>query len=477
MIMIAAKTRRGFTLVELAIVLGIIGLLLAGLFQLTSASSRQINNQITAQQLQAWSKAAKSYLITKRANATGSDFYDCTPTCGSSTYSISLNQVVEITSDVYGFKANGLPATSPLGAPYKAVIKRIADVGGQGSYVIVIGFGAGAANYDNLQLGNIAIFTGAEGARISVPNDPSDPSSTTTCTGTMAAIGAFGGVCYDVSAFGLTANRPGTLAFFNMIDSGNSDSNYLWRVPAIPGDYNKMTVDLSLGLGGRASVTGDPDILFNGLGSIAMDGGSITGVRGGIQTNSGTVATGGGIITTGGGDIDIGDSSGTDGGGALLLGKSRGMSMSMQVNPTGYLGTTPSVSMPLYMEGGGANFSGTVEALGFTAQQFIYTTSDRTLKKDIQDLHNVLPSLARLNGKRYTLKSSDHTDLGLIAQDVQQVFPELVAEHDGHLVMNYQGMVGPLITGINELAAENATLNDRVTRLELLLAKQLQGKK
>ena len=46
------------------------------------------------------------------------------------------------------------------------------------------------------------------------------------------------------------------------------------------------------------------------------------------------------------------------------------------------------------------------------------------------------------------------------------MFPEAVRDEKGHLSLSYQSLVGPMITGINELAAENADLAARVAKLE-----------
>ena len=43
---------------------------------------------------------------------------------------------------------------------------------------------------------------------------------------------------------------------------------------------------------------------------------------------------------------------------------------------------------------------------------------------------------------------------GLIAQDVEAVLPEAVAEKDGHLTLNYNGTIGLLVEAIKELKDE-----------------------
>lgn len=51
-------------------------------------------------------------------------------------------------------------------------------------------------------------------------------------------------------------------------------------------------------------------------------------------------------------------------------------------------------------------------------------------------------------------------EMGVIAQEVQAVFPDAVAEHeDGHLMVDYPALVAALIESVKELA-------DRVEALE-----------
>ena len=41
--------------------------------------------------------------------------------------------------------------------------------------------------------------------------------------------------------------------------------------------------------------------------------------------------------------------------------------------------------------------------------------------------------------------------LGVVAQDVQAVYPALVQPYDGHLTVDYDGLVGPLLDCVDEL--------------------------
>ena len=80
--------------------------------------------------------------------------------------------------------------------------------------------------------------------------------------------------------------------------------------------------------------------------------------------------------------------------------------------------------------------------------------SDARLKSNIMSLGSTLSKLLLIDGKKYTMKANDAVSkIGLLAQDVQQAFPELVkvaGDDDGTMSVNYQGMIPVLINAINE---------------------------
>ena len=83
--------------------------------------------------------------------------------------------------------------------------------------------------------------------------------------------------------------------------------------------------------------------------------------------------------------------------------------------------------------------------------------SDARLKDNIQPLGSTLNKLHQIEGKTYSFKKDEeHTPkIGVLAQEVQAVFPELVTEGgDGILSVNYQGLVPVLINAINEQDAK-----------------------
>ena len=80
--------------------------------------------------------------------------------------------------------------------------------------------------------------------------------------------------------------------------------------------------------------------------------------------------------------------------------------------------------------------------------------SDARLKSNIISLGSTLAKLLTIDGKSYTVKTNElESKIGLLAQDVQKVFPELVktaSDSDQTLSVNYQGLIPVLINAIKE---------------------------
>jgi hypothetical protein len=88
-----------------------------------------------------------------------------------------------------------------------------------------------------------------------------------------------------------------------------------------------------------------------------------------------------------------------------------------------------------------------------TATAFLYS-SDKRLKSDITQLTGGLAKLDSINpvSFRFTADPSKTIHLGLIAQDVQQVYPEAVHKDDkGFLKLDYPALVGPIFDVLKEL--------------------------
>ena len=101
--------------------------------------------------------------------------------------------------------------------------------------------------------------------------------------------------------------------------------------------------------------------------------------------------------------------------------------------------------------------------------------SDMTLKTNILPVSNVLSSVLSLNGYRYQWKDKNRdqsVQIGLLAQEVQKYFPELVKQNDkGLLGVNYSGLVPVVIEAMKEQENKIRTMEQRIEKLEKLIIK------
>jgi hypothetical protein len=104
----------------------------------------------------------------------------------------------------------------------------------------------------------------------------------------------------------------------------------------------------------------------------------------------------------------------------------------------------------------------------------LYANSDRRLKRNFSPLSNSLSKLSQLIGQHYFWKDSTKSQelqTGLIAQEVEQYFPELVAtDEKGFKAVNYVGLIPHLIESVKALKSKT----DEITALQKTLV-ELKG--
>jgi len=95
--------------------------------------------------------------------------------------------------------------------------------------------------------------------------------------------------------------------------------------------------------------------------------------------------------------------------------------------------------------------------------------SDKKLKTNITSINNSLSKVLQLNGVEFDFISSDNVgylkqhQIGLIAQDVNKVIPEVVGKNnDGTLGVSYQHLVAVLIEAIKEQQEQINDLKKRI---------------
>ncbi|MGI4875560.1 MAG: beta strand repeat-containing protein [Janthinobacterium lividum] len=210
---------------------------------------------------------------------------------------------------------------------------------------------------------------------------------------------------------------------------------------------------------------------FGGQGQVGIDTDTPAG---GLQ-----VLTGNGGVT--GGGVSGAVLSGAPGSNPNL--ELRGSSASTAVTPyvdfaetnsVDYTTRLRSIGGVLNVEGGGSGgllfkVNGNVQATNVTY------TSDRRFKTNVRPLGGALASVLALRGVRYEWNAlgirrggkAGAGQVGLIAQELEQVYPELVfTDADGYKSVNYAQLTPVLIEALKELTARNAALEARVAQAE-----------
>jgi len=143
------------------------------------------------------------------------------------------------------------------------------------------------------------------------------------------------------------------------------------------------------------------------------------------------------------------------------------------------------ITHPIYMhsDGSGASMgigtntpSDELYVVGdITATGAITELSSLKYKTNIIGLNNSLSMVNSLRGVRYNWRTNDYpklqftddSQIGLIAEEVETILPELVhADANGEKSVNYSKLSAVLIEAIKELKAENESLKNRLDRIE-----------
>ena len=200
-------------------------------------------------------------------------------------------------------------------------------------------------------------------------------------------------------------------------------------------------------IGTTAISLGSSSTTLAGLTSVSSTG--FTGALTGNASTATTLATArniNGVSFNGSADITVTAAAGTLSGATL----SSGVTASSLTS----VGTLTSLTVSGATATGALTVTGAITATGdITA----FYTSDKRHKNNIQTIPNALEKVTKLNGVTWewnddvneVTKSTPKT--GLIAQEVQEVLPEVVkTRDDGFLALDYSKMMGLLVEAIKE---------------------------
>jgi len=296
-----------------------------------------------------------------------------------------------------------------------------------------------------------------------------------------------------VTENGQTGQRLQTSNASNHGDIGSnavdlSYSGSLSTTRGATGDYSTAVGNASTASGSSSTAMGF-NTTASGNFSTAMGrsttaSGSSSTAMGNSTTVSGNFSTAMGRSTTASGNNSTAMGLGTTASdfGSLVIGQFNSSGSSVTSNAASF-----DTANTAFVIGNGTDSSNQSDAFSvlFSGETVIgndlevkgnvLISSDARLKANIVSLGSTLAKLLLIDGKRYTMKKDGKQNIGVLAQDIQKVFPELVSTDDKEmLAVNYQGLVPVLINALKEQDAkmkeQDAKMKEQEKRLERLEA-------
>jgi hypothetical protein len=114
---------------------------------------------------------------------------------------------------------------------------------------------------------------------------------------------------------------------------------------------------------------------------------------------------------------------------------------------------------------GGIGVSGDINAGGDIVA---FASSDIRLKNNIKPIESPLEKISKISGYTFDWNENNQTiysgkDYGVIAQEIEEVFPELVqTRENGYKAVKYDKLVSVLIEGIKELTKQVEYLKTKI---------------
>jgi hypothetical protein len=273
-------------------------------------------------------------------------------------------------------------------------------------------------------------------------------------------LNASGIINYDGS-FNIGQKKLSTL--FNL--NGNGTINY-------DGSFNIGQKDINT----KINLNGNGIINYDGLFNIGQK-----------NVNTQFNLNGNGIInfngnTTLSGTLDISASSLTDGiqynGPVSISSTDALLDLDGMINLYGSLYITKSINnVPVISADGDIDIEGNIMVNGniqltsdITIGGNIYSKSDIKIKNNITKLNNCLEKIDNMHGYNYTrndLIDTEKLHIGLIAQEVESIYPEIISEINNVKTINYNSINAILLECVKELKLELIEIKKELTQLKL----------
>ena len=274
---------------------------------------------------------------------------------------------------------------------------------------------------------NIGVTGGVAGAIGAT--GPTGPQGVTGSTGPQGVTGATG----PQGVVGVTGNYYGDYIYWNPTAANWVTGSESVNIGKYAGQYNTGSKSVAVGFGAGQTGSGVSTTFLGYQASVNSD----------VSGNYSTALGAGSIITSNN---------------QIVLGKTQGVYIpGSYLNIGGDYSTNDNNSLDV---SGNANVSRTLTA------QRLSQTSDYRIKENIIQLDNTF-EVDKLKPVTYFNKISQKQDIGLIAHELQECFPELVnGVKDGeiHQSVNYIGLIPILIKEIKTLKGKINYIEDNYVK-------------
>jgi hypothetical protein len=264
----------------------------------------------------------------------------------------------------------------------------------------------------------------------------------------------------------------------SVTESGNTGVRLSTSNSANHGDIGSNAVDLSYS-SGSSSTRGATGDYSTAMGFNTTASGAYSTAMGALSTASGDGSTAMGLstIASGANSTAMGSSTTASDFASVVIGQYNSSGSSVTNNATSF-----NTANTAFVIGNGADSSNKSDAFkvmfngdttvsnDLTVSGDVVISSDARLKSNIESLGSTLSKLLQIDGKSYEMKGKQK--IGVLAQEIKEVFPELVSEDDNEmLAVNYQGLVPVLINALKEQDAKMKEQEKKINRLEKILLK------
>ena len=277
-----------------------------------------------------------------------------------------------------------------------------------------------------------------------------------------------------VDAKGLITSASTTAIDSTTIENGTASVAVSSNGPITSTGNHDFTAGIDVT--GNITVTGTVDGR-----DVATDGSKLDGIASGAQVNVATnlsvttTTTTNTIASSTGTNATIGEATGSAAGlmstthhnklDGIASGATNVSNNNQLTNGAGYITSSGTAALAEGLTGTPNITVGTISSGNITSSGTITANSDAKLKKNVATVSNALDKVNLLRGVEFDYIADDKHSIGVIAQEVEAVLPDLV-EGDETKSVAYGNLTAVLIEAVKELTAEVNTLKAELNTLK-----------